>query len=119
MKYDPYTLVVTVDRQGRAKGELYVDDGESYEYKNGKYILQQFTFDGKVLSGINQVKPSGEKYEKVSVEKIIFIGLNNKSKQAMISQDGQQWTAEIQAQNGETIIRNPRMQIGSDWTVEL
>ena len=33
MKFDPYTIVVALDEKGKASGYLYVDDGESYEYK--------------------------------------------------------------------------------------
>lgn len=32
MKFDPFTIVVAADISGQASGELYVDDGESYEY---------------------------------------------------------------------------------------
>ncbi len=47
MKFDDYTLVVTVPKNGKsADGELYVDDGESYDYEKGQYIHRKFSFDG-------------------------------------------------------------------------
>ena len=36
MKYDPYTLIVAFDSVGKAEGELYIDDGDSYEYSDNQ-----------------------------------------------------------------------------------
>lgn len=33
MQFDPMTLVVALDRDGQAHGSLYVDDGDSFDYK--------------------------------------------------------------------------------------
>ena len=33
MKLDPYTIRVALDKSGNAKGELYIDDGDSYDYR--------------------------------------------------------------------------------------
>ncbi|KAI4237603.1 MAG: hypothetical protein L6R40_005894 [Gallowayella cf. fulva] len=44
MKFDPYTLVVALDNSGRATGELYIDDGESFEYQKGAFIHRRFRF---------------------------------------------------------------------------
>ena len=43
MKYDPYTLLVTLSSTGTATGSLYIDDGESYDYQEGAYIHRNFT----------------------------------------------------------------------------
>ncbi|MBE3109168.1 MAG: glycoside hydrolase family 31 protein, partial [Acidobacteria bacterium] len=43
MRFDDYTLVVTVSKEGKAEGELYVDDGDSFEYEAGQYIHRKFT----------------------------------------------------------------------------
>lgn len=54
MVADPYTLVVALDEDGMAEGKLYLDDGESYDYRKtdgaGK-TTQRFSFSGGVLSG--------------------------------------------------------------------
>lgn len=33
MKYDPFTLVVAIGKSGDAEGTLYLDDGESFDFK--------------------------------------------------------------------------------------
>ena len=33
---------MTMFPQGEAKGELYADDGQSLDYKDGKYLLAKF-----------------------------------------------------------------------------
>jgi len=74
MKNDPYTLFVALNEQvcisfsnvismhvsrnslvlifyqGEAKGTLYIDDQESYEYRQGSYLLVEFIFKDNQLS---------------------------------------------------------------------
>ena len=40
---DSLTLVVSLDKQGLAKGRLYEDAGEGYQYEKGEYLLSYFT----------------------------------------------------------------------------
>ena len=42
MAHDPYTLVVAPDSGGGAAGELYLDEGDGYAYKEGAYHLRRF-----------------------------------------------------------------------------
>ena len=39
-------LTVLFYIQNQAYGELYIDDGHSFDYKNGKYIHAKFQFTG-------------------------------------------------------------------------
>jgi alpha-glucosidase len=49
---DPLTLLVCLDRNGRAEGRLYEDSGDGFEYKRGEYLLTKYSakLDGKVLT---------------------------------------------------------------------
>lgn len=40
---DPLTLVVCLDENGQAKGALYEDGGDGYNYLAGQYLLTNFT----------------------------------------------------------------------------
>jgi alpha 1,3-glucosidase len=43
MKYDPFTLRVALENTGfYAHGELYLDDGETYEYQKGEFVWREF-----------------------------------------------------------------------------
>ena len=42
MKYDPFTLRVALDKNGQARGELYLDDGVSYNYQQGEFVWREF-----------------------------------------------------------------------------
>jgi mannosyl-oligosaccharide alpha-1,3-glucosidase len=33
MKYDPFTIVIAFNSNGEARGSLYIDDGDSYDYQ--------------------------------------------------------------------------------------
>ncbi|EPX71283.1 glucosidase II Gls2 [Schizosaccharomyces octosporus yFS286] len=81
---DPYTLYIAVSgKTGSARGELYMDDGTSFEYKKGAYISREFTFNEGVLD-VFDTHPhpqSGVQYAEsmkhIKVERIILIGVNH------------------------------------------
>ncbi|KAL9128057.1 MAG: hypothetical protein Q9217_003196, partial [Psora testacea] len=50
MKWDPYTLLIVLDKDGKASGSLYIDDGESFNYQSGAYIHRKFDFINGQLS---------------------------------------------------------------------
>lgn len=50
MKNDPYTLVVIADGDGKATGNLYIDDEASFEYRHGKYLYLRLNLEGKKLT---------------------------------------------------------------------
>lgn len=63
MKYDPFTIVVALDENRVADGYLYIDDGESYDYKeNNAFAKIKFYAtleeNGKKLNF--EIKVSGE-----------------------------------------------------------
>ena len=43
MKRDPFTLTVALDTAGTARGELYLDDGESFAHESGQFIWREFS----------------------------------------------------------------------------
>ena len=36
--------------QEKAKGQLFVDDGHSFDYQSGKFLLRDFNFNSNVFS---------------------------------------------------------------------
>lgn len=101
MKRDPFTLRVALDNKGSARGELYLDDGESYAHRDGNIVWREFVAErkskvlrissadlaarnpGEAVDGVSLTKfnPSNDfagSIEDVRVERVIVVGLGNK-----------------------------------------
>ena len=135
MKWDPYTLVVVVDKKGEAEGTLYVDDGETFDYEQGAYIHRRLKLGGGTLSS-RDLSTKGSKtstYVKsmkdVKVEKIILVGISSswegKSTVSVTEGSSKPSTAELiyHQPDGKkaawATIRSPGVAIGADWKIEL
>ena len=64
MFYDPFTLLIGIDENGKAEGQIYVDDEHSFDFMNSQYIMKEFIFNGDSLKSksIND-KISNNKYK--------------------------------------------------------
>jgi alpha 1,3-glucosidase len=139
MRWDPYTLVVVLDDMGGAKGELYVDDGESFEYQEGAYIHRAFTYDADSQAlqsaDFEDSKTRGGKakqafkksMEKVLVERVIVVGAPKswKGKESVvIVEGGNEKSARMEWHEGKkgeaaswAEVKNPGTNIASDWRI--
>lgn len=118
MARDPYTLVVALDKHRNARGKLYIDDGESYGYTNGEYVEIDFIANGDRLCA--KSKTGLEKYAAslagITIERIIVLG--DKVTSAVIVQSNAKHNAEILHIKGESIVRNPRIEINLLWEIQ-
>lgn len=142
MRWDPYTLVVTLGSSGEAEGDLYVDDGESYDYDDGAYIHRHFSLSSSALKSSDLSadthisKPSKKRKEylkamtAVRVEKIVIVGAPKEWKgrsEVKVEEEGakQTRTAEMKWFAGEggvanwAVVRDPGTEIGKGWTIEF
>lgn len=100
MKNDPFTLRVALSKSGNARGELYIDDGVTYNHQKGDFVWREFVAlrKGKILrissTNLGSTKtaeavdsvdlvsynPSND-YAKaiadVRVEKLVIVGLSH------------------------------------------
>lgn len=136
MRWDPYTLIIVLGKTGDAEGDLYVDDGETYDFQSGAFIHRTFHFSSasNILSSknIGIIGKLTEKYsktmKKVGVEKVIVIGAPASwaNKTAVKATEGSS-THNIKiefhaAQNGRAawaLIKNLGVPIGADWNVNF
>ncbi|KAK3945149.1 2 subunit alpha glucosidase [Diplogelasinospora grovesii] len=142
MKWDDYTLVVTLPKDGKsAEGELYVDDGESFDYEKGQYIHRRFVLDStaKTITSVDaegrdekDIKP-GDWMKKmqeceVGVDKIIVVGApaSWNKKEVTVESDGKTWTAEVEYTPAEkggraafAVIKKVGARIGADWKISF
>ncbi|KRZ44730.1 Neutral alpha-glucosidase AB, partial [Trichinella pseudospiralis] len=76
---DPFTLIMALNKDGTfANGTLYLDDGDSYEYKNGQYLYKYFVYTGDKKSGSlmsTTMHPNAFYNTNAWIEKIVILGL--------------------------------------------
>jgi len=124
MERDPYTLIIALDEQGNASGKLYVDDGESFNYKHAdEFLLVEFSASKEQISGT--IKSINFGYaatlDDITIEKITVLSNQEyKVKDVKISQSGRTWAGSYSdsVANKVTII-NPKISIGSGWTIDI
>ncbi|KAH8702120.1 putative alpha glucosidase II, alpha subunit [Talaromyces proteolyticus] len=136
MKWDPYTLVVVLDKHGAAEGTLYVDDGETYDFEKGAFIHRRFRFTESTLSSedIGTSGPKTGEYLKsmagVRVERIVVVGAPLEWQQkstVTVIEDGSkeattaplQFTAGLAGKAAYAIVKNPNVGIGKSWKIEF
>jgi alpha 1,3-glucosidase len=134
-----------LDKDNSAKGELYIDDGETFDYEAGAYIHRRFAFDGKrsILTSTNAV-PVGAKstakleaylksMTKVRVEKVIIVGAPKAWKgktEVTVMEEGAKESArkktvpmEFHAGSGKhaswAVVRDPKVGIGRGWKIDF
>lgn len=118
MKTDPVTLVVAPNVAGEATGELYLDDGKSYDYKSGAFTLVKFRFSKK--SGLEATIVAGGKTKfvgsDIAVERVVVFGLNKGEVQAM-AVDNRAVEFEHSFDGHSTIIRQPKVACNTNWSI--
>ena len=117
---DPYTLIVALDVSKAARGTLYIDDGETFDYRAGKFIYVEFVFENNRLTGHVKNAP---KFETMSwLERVIFMGFEAEPKGVKIVTplDGEQnlefWFNDA---NKVLTIRKPAVNIASEFEIQI
>lgn len=128
MENDPYTLVISLNSSQAAEGELYIDDGKSFEFKQGAFIHRFFTFSNGKLTSSNAA-PSSAGNDRFSsectVERIILLGLSPGAKTALVEPGNRKVEIElgplfIQGNRGSVLtIRKPNVRIADDWSIQI
>jgi len=119
MHDDPITLVVAPDREGKASGTLYLDDGQSFAYQQGAKLYIQFTWDNgkmqaKMISPIGMSTP-------VWLERVLVLGSAPASGQATVaSPSGVTTTQATFDYNTKVLtIRRPGVKLDTEWTISV
>lgn len=127
MKYDPYTLYVVIGADGTSRGQLYVDDGETFGYESGDWLEVDLHADdstgsikGTAVHGFKGGFVQTLKDKRVSVNKIVVIGSTRMGDSAAVEQDGNKWDVEVLRNQHEShfTIRNPDVLIADDWEIK-
>eukprot|EP01121_Diplochlamys_sp_Union-15-3_P010462 TRINITY_DN2937_c0_g2_i5.p1 TRINITY_DN2937_c0_g2~~TRINITY_DN2937_c0_g2_i5.p1 ORF type:complete len:647 (-),score=113.04 TRINITY_DN2937_c0_g2_i5:37-1704(-) len=120
---DPYTLFIALDRNKEASGELYVDDGKTFEYRNGKYIRRKFDLTKENANLRLTPIPVGDGNFSLSnkLERIVVRGIDNVY-QVVKTVGGVQTILETEYDRGSRTltVRNPAVILADlDWSVNF
>ncbi|KAI8535496.1 hypothetical protein RHMOL_Rhmol10G0179100 [Rhododendron molle] len=129
MANDPYTLVIALNSTQEAEGELYTDDGKSFEFTKGAYIHRRFVFSNGKLTSSNMAPYTSGKSQfssGCSIERIVLLGYSGGPKSALIEPANHKADIELgplflRKGRSPTVltIRKPNVRIGEDWTIRV
>uniref|UniRef100_A0A8C4GNN5 Glucosidase II alpha subunit b n=1 Tax=Dicentrarchus labrax TaxID=13489 RepID=A0A8C4GNN5_DICLA len=111
MEHDPYTLYVALNPQRTAEGELYIDDGHTFNYEKKEFIHRS----------LSNLAPEAQFSTRSWIERIVILGASKPSKVTLKTAGGQesQLEFEFDASMSVLTLRKPGMNAGVDWTVTL
>lgn len=135
-RFDDYTLVISVSKAGTAEGELYVDDGDSFDYEKGQYIYRRFALEGDAITSVDaegraakSVRPGAwmKQMKDVAVDKIVIVGAPASwdTKEVEVTSAGKTWTAPVKYVKGKgsktsfAVVGRVGAAIGEDFTVKV
>lgn len=128
MANDPYTLVIALNSSLAAEGELYIDDGKSFEFEQGAYIHRRFVFSNGKLTSSNAAPsiPKTPYSSECVVERIILLGLPQGPKSALVEPANQKvdivfgplWLQGTRSPEALT-VRKPNVRIADDWSIKV
>lgn len=123
--------MIALNSSQKAEGELYIDDGESFDFVQGAYIHRGFMFSDGKLTSVN-LAPKNAKSQfssKCVIERIMLLGLSPGPKTAVIEQANQKVEIELgplrlqagahRALASIVTIRKPMVRIADDWTIKI
>ena len=141
MRWDPFTLVVALNKDGNAEGTLYLDDGESFDYNSGAYIYRRFAFSGAKAELLSEeldiARKDGRltaKYKRemygVRVEKVIVVGAPQAWKgrgEVLVLEDGAKEGRNVgmyfvDGRDGRAdwaVVRDPGVRVGEGWKISF
>ncbi|KAL4660010.1 neutral alpha-glucosidase AB-like isoform X1 [Arapaima gigas] len=121
MENDPYTLYVALSPQGTAEGELYIDDGHTFNYQLQKqFIHRRFIFAESTFSSRN-ISPDSQFSTASWVERVFILGAHRPSSVTLKTSDGNVSSLEFDFDKATSVltIHKPGVNVGADWILLL
>ncbi|KAL4706126.1 hypothetical protein ACJJTC_012925 [Scirpophaga incertulas] len=118
MAHDPYTLVAALHGNHTAYGSLYIDDGETYEYKKNKYIYAKLSYSSEEMS-YKFVNEKANFPTRSWVERIVIAGIKVPPKTAKLHQGDKQTALQMTLHKGNDVlvIRKPAASMAQPWKI--
>lgn len=122
MKDDPYTVVVCLNAAGAAAGTVYADDGQTFEYLDGKYVYAKLVFANGTLS--SRKAAAGTQFESATVvDRVVLVGWTGELKTATLETGAvpNNGTAVAVSREGNTwvLMLGAELRMNAEWTVRF
>ncbi|KAM4722522.1 neutral alpha-glucosidase AB isoform 4-T4 [Rhinophrynus dorsalis] len=120
MRDDPFTLYVALNKEGEALGDLFLDDGHSFNYEQNEFLYREFKYSKGLLTA-SSLDHRGVYKTPSWIEKIIIIGAANPTSITLHMPGGSDVPLEFEYDSHMSVItvRKPGVNIASDFTMSL
>ncbi|KAB0404710.1 hypothetical protein E2I00_019059, partial [Balaenoptera physalus] len=119
MKDDPITLYVALSLQGTAQGELFLDDGHTFNYQTRhEFLLRRFSFSGNTLVS-SSADPKGHFETPIWIERVVIIGAGKPATVVLQTKGSPESRLSFQhdPETSVLILRKPGVSVVSDWSL--
>ncbi|XP_037249368.1 neutral alpha-glucosidase C isoform X2 [Falco rusticolus] len=117
-----YELHVALDTEACAIGELYLDDGHSFQYLHKKqFLYQKFTFQKNILSS-SRTEESGKYHTTCVVERVIVLGFGQQPTfVTACSKDGKgkEVVFTYNMKTSALTLENLALSVDADWQIYI
>ncbi|KAG5481618.1 hypothetical protein CUR178_06970 [Leishmania enriettii] len=125
-RLDPFTLFVALNAKGNSYGDLYIDDGTTYDYQKGAFVHRAFSYSNQVLQNSAYPDAPGDAalYHAVNVvERVVIYGYVGKVKKVILNTlvDGTEVASSLEfEQLGQTVtVRKSNALVAADWFISF
>ena len=131
MHGDPYTLIFALDSNGEASGNIYIDDGRSFENESGSYSFSTISISNGTIDARN-LQYDGTTIDEMKrkqtcakfggrVEKIVVLGMRNVELVRRIGKtdDSESTGYEFLVVDGTLVIKDPKMSVCEQWKFQI
>jgi len=121
MTHDPYTLFAGLNPQRKASGELYMDDGHTYNFQAGQFNHINYTFAQNVLES-TLITPQDSYKTDSWLERVVVMGVSQAPTKITIEQqDGVTKNLGFEFDGNKRVltIRKPGVNIATNWKITM
>lgn len=115
MKDDPYSIYVALSSDSKAKGQVFVDDGRTFAYQRGAYLLATLEFDKNTATYNTEGSYAGDN----NIDKITIAGLAQPIANAKITSCGESWAVGFYKTAAAVVIKLQNLKMTAQWTLTL
>lgn len=118
MRNDPYTLVICLSSNEQAFGTLYIDDEESFDYRQGKYLYQRFDYENGRLSN-ERLDALADYDTKTQIKKIIVAGIKKPLVSVVKTIGTMETKLSFNSMDNYVLVDNVNINVNDIWSMEF